>query len=173
MAETIIFGGQKLDIDPNDELWKQLVDKYSKKNQTGWEEPKYGDCVYTLYGNAPQCDYNLGPYRGDNQCAQNNAALFTDCDFARMQAHAEIIRRKMLRWAADNDKPLGLHDTQWGVNYDEDRNKWIAIPYYMYPNLFGVYFSSEEVALEAAQYFSDDLKWMIFEYKRRLDEVNE
>lgn len=39
MAETIVFGGQKLDIDPNDELWIQLVDKYSKKNQTSWEEP--------------------------------------------------------------------------------------------------------------------------------------
>lgn len=39
MAETIVFGGQKLDIDPNDELWKQLAEKYSQKNQTGWEEP--------------------------------------------------------------------------------------------------------------------------------------
>lgn len=38
MAETIVFGGQKLEIDENDPLWIQLVDKYSKKNQTSWEE---------------------------------------------------------------------------------------------------------------------------------------
>lgn len=39
MASTVVFDGQKLDIDPNDELWKQLVEKYSKKNQTSLEEP--------------------------------------------------------------------------------------------------------------------------------------
>lgn len=173
MAETIVFGGQKLDIDPNDELWKQLVEKYSKKNQTGWEKPKHGDRVYTLYGNAPRGDYNLGSYNSCDQCAQSNAALFADCDFARMQARAEIIRRKMLRWAAENDKPLSRLDAHWGVSYDEGQNKWNATYCPIRPNPFGVYFSSEEVALEAAHHFSDDLKWMIFEYKRRLDEVNE
>lgn len=39
MAETVVFGGQKLEIDENDPLWIQLVDKYSKKNQMSWEEP--------------------------------------------------------------------------------------------------------------------------------------
>lgn len=39
MTETIVFGGQKLGIDENDPLWKQLIEKYSKK-KTGWEKPE-------------------------------------------------------------------------------------------------------------------------------------
>ena len=170
MAETIVFGGQKLDIDPNDELWKQLVEKYAQKNQTGWEEPKYGDRVYTLYGNAPQGDYNLGSYNSCDQCAQSNAALFTDCDFARMQARAEIIRRKMLRWTAKHDKPLGIRNECWSVNFNWETNEWFARRHPVSPSVFGVYFSSEEIALKAAQYFREDFEWLMFEYKRRLDE---
>lgn len=115
-------------------------------------------------------------YRSEDNIDANvwkRAAVFEDENFCRMQARAEEIRRKMLRWAAENDKPLSYFDTHWGATYDEGQNKWITTYYPVRPNLFDVYFSSEEVDLEAAQHFSDDLKWMIFEYKRRLDEVNE
>lgn len=171
MAEKITVGGVTLEIDENDELWKQLVEKYSEGRETGWEIPNEGAKAYTLYGGSPQGDYCIGAYNplADHNVV-NHAAIFADYKFARMQARAEEIRRKMLRWVAENDKPLRLRDDHWGLIYNADTYKWQAVCYNGRPNIFGVYCSSETLALEFAMFFEDELKWMFFEYKRRLDE---
>lgn len=173
MEEMIVFGGQKLKIDPNDELWKQLVEKYSKK-KTGWEKPEKHSVAYMihsglLYGTNRIDDF----YKREDSVDDNawkRAAVYEDENFCRMQARAEEIRRKMLRWVAENDKPLRVQDGHWGLAYNVDTCEWQVVYYNGRPNIFGVYCSSETLALEFAMFFEDELKWMLFEYKRRLDE---
>lgn len=176
MAETIVFGGQKLDIDPNDELWKQLVEKYSKK-KTGWEKPEKYSKAYMIHSGLLHGTNRIdGFYRCEDNVDANawkRAAVFEDENFCRMQARAEEIRRKMLRWVAENDKPLSVQDDHWGLVYNVDTCTWRAVCHAGRPSIFGVYCSSEKLALEFAMFFEDELKWMFFEYQRRLDEVKE
>lgn len=173
MEEMIIFGGQQLKIDPNDELWKQLVKKYSKK-KTGWEQPEKHSTVHMIHSGLLYRTNRIDDFcRRENDIDDNawkRAAIFEDENFCRMQARAEEIRRKMLRWVAENDKPLRLRDDHWGLTYNADTSKWQAVYYNGRPSIFGVYCSSETLALEFAMFFEDELKWMLFEYKRRLDE---
>lgn len=176
MAETIVFGGQKLDIDPNDELWKQLVEKYSKK-KTGWEKPEKHSKAYMIHSGLLHGTNRIDDfYRSEDNIDANawkRAAIFEDENFCRMQARAEEIRRKMLRWVAENDKPLSVQDDHWGLVYNVDTCTWRAVRHAGRPSIFGVHCSSEKLALEFAMFFEDELKWMFFEYQRRLDEVKE
>lgn len=173
MAETIVFGGQKLDIGPNDELWKQLVEKYSKK-KTGWELPETYSHAYAV-----DCGVLSGVldidqfYRyADNADALvwYRAAVFENEEFCKMQARAEEIRRKLLRFAAENDKPCAQRCNRYTISYNYVGDCLQINVWSQSPPIFEPAFETRECAERAMREFAEDLFWMAREYKPRLDQ---
>lgn len=175
MAETIVFGGQKLDIDLNDELWKQLVEKYSKKHKkkTGWEPlgiTDMGWCIdptnSTFHGGVNQL--LLDSDKGMVGRAHN--AVFEDRNFCEMQARAEQLRRYLLDFAAKNESPRTKQDQGFVISYDDALGIFIINELSMDFPIFDPVFATHRCAADAMKKFAEDLLWMVREYKPRLDQ---
>ena len=169
MAEKITVGGITLEIDENDELWKQLVEKYSEGKKTGWEIPNKGAKAYTLYGGSPQGDYCIGVYNPlANHNVVSHAAIFADYKFARMQARAEEIRRKLLKFAAENEGTHERDEAGYVIVWEDGAFRCLC---WKYEDLmFAPTFTTKQCAEMALEKYRDDLFWLATEYKQRLDQ---
>lgn len=173
MAETIVFGGQKLDIDENDPLWKQLIEKYAKK-KTGWEEPEKHSKAYMIHSGLLDGTNRIdGFYRYEDNIDANawkRAAVFEYENFCRMQARAEEIRRKLLRFVAENDKPCAQRCNRYTISYNYVGDCLQINVWSQSPPIFEPAFETRECAERAMMEFAEDLFWVAREYKPRLDQ---
>lgn len=160
----------------NDKLEQLKCDCLKEINRTGYERVCDGDGYYWIGSTGEICDdvdHNV-PF--DNQI-WNNANYYNDENFAKMQARADVLWRKIRRWQALNDEPIDICNNiveKYTICYtladDHDKYDKLFSDYVKYIVCgYNVYFSSKEKCDECIEEFEDELNWYFTKYTSRMD----
>lgn len=117
--------------------------------------------IDSLYDNSPHDDnlYKSGNYYSDKTVAENNA-------------RANVLKRKLLRFAVEHRKQkLDWDDTnidKYTIGYGQDDHR-LKVYSTRWARGFGeIYFDKKEIAEIAIEKFKDELIWYFTEYKDSL-----
>lgn len=154
-----------------DNALEQLRYDYLKENnKTGYERVCNEKEYYWINYIGKICDEVEHNLPSDN-LAWNNVNYYNDENFAKMQARADILWRKIRRWQALNDEPIDIHscDSKKYYIYYNIMRKILAVGWCSYTKGAEIYFSSKERAEECIEEFKDELLWYFTTYNPRMD----
>lgn len=159
----------------NGEVYKLVPveeQQVQEKARTGWERVEEGDEFFYVHCHCTAADmfdyktsgynemYEKGNYTNDEQLCNNIGRAFS-------------LYLRMLRWQAENDVPVDVHNpdvTKWYIRYDMATKELHSNSGKICFGAFDIYFSTAEKARECIRAFESDLLWLHTEFYRRLDE---
>lgn len=159
--------GREIAVDVSEETLKQ-IEKPAKK--TGYEKVEDGELHY-LVGDDGKV-YEFSTHHTYDMDAYDRGNYYSDKTIAENNARADILMRKLRRFAVEHRKwELNwTNNTQakYFILYDYYENK-LNCDYFYGERHFGVfYFDSKETAEAAIEEFKDELIWYFTEYKDSL-----
>ena len=134
---------------------------------TGYERVKESEKYYHI--NATGGTYtDFEDNDNFNNDLYSNANYYSDETVAENNARAEILMRKLRRFAVENnERELDWKNKRLGeyeICFDYDGNE-LFINDYSSIRMFGqIYFTSEEIAKQAIEEFESELIWYFTEY---------
>lgn len=140
------------EVQLTDEQLKMLLVEKEEKRKNPFEEPRFSqdyyftnECGIGKYFYYDKNDYDYGKLR-------NAANVFTDETFAEQVALHQLLYRKLLKFAYDNEcedtAEWDGENAHWVIRYNESRNEFCSYYQDGYKAL-DVYFSSKEGAERA------------------------
>lgn len=146
-----------------------------KKARTGWERVEEGEMFYHLGRNMKSCPTTECLCSLDKEMYKKGNS-FSDQQLCDDVGRAVSIYLRMLRWQAENDVPVDIHNpstAKWCISYDSSDKELYATYGKNLLGTFEVFFSTNAKAQECVKVFKDDLIWLHTQFFRRLDERGE
>lgn len=164
-----------LNIDGIDREFEQTEDGRltTVAPKTGWERGELMERYYTLDGASQPETYH--PEDGERY---DRADYFNSPVLAADIARATELYRKLLRWQAEHDKPVGIHDVSYHIAYypkgfaKRESPPFVGIDCFETREVaatFDVLFSNGDIAFECIDEFRDELTWYFEKFRPRLD----
>lgn len=144
---------------------EELENEMKEIDKTGYEKVEKGKLYYF------NDDFGTPAALPFDEDRWKNANYYNDENFAKMQARADTLWRKIRRWQALNDKPVDIHSCDSIKHYIYYRimERNLMVDWCQYTVSAEVYFSSKERAEECIKEFKDELNWYFTKYKPRMD----
>lgn len=164
-----------LNIDGIDREFEQTEDGRltTVAPKTGWERGELMERYYTLDGaSQPETYHPEDTERYDRADYFNSPTLAADI------ARATELYRKLLRWQAEHDKPIGINDVAYHIwclpknIFKNDKLPFIGVGCVdtrEVASTFDVLFSSSDISFECIDEFRDELTWYFTKFRPRLD----
>lgn len=175
MIITLNIDGEERKFDLNDGRLTTINEEPTQP-KTGWERVNVGEPYFTLTQYKP---HEQGEDNDANdQKMYDSANYLSDGKIAADVFRAQEIWRKLLRWQAEHDKPVGIHDEAVHIGYypkgffKREAPPFVGIGCVDTREIaatFDVLFSSGDIAHECIDEFRDELTWLFTEFKSRLD----
>lgn len=164
----LIINGKKYKVHLSDEDILSL-----EKPQTGYERVGKWDSYFRqdfTFGSLTQV-MTEGKYKTDDE-NYKAGNYYCDINLAKNNARADNLMRRLRRWQALNDEPVGWcgYSHKYYIYYNYEANDFTVCRTATFRHIGNIYFSSAEKAQEAIEVFRDELTWYFTEYQQRLDE---
>lgn len=168
--DILTINGEAYKLVPVEEQQVQ-EEPTQEKQRTGWERVDWGEEHHFIDMKFNSCwardeysHYTDGMYEAGNYT--NNEKLSNNI------GRAVSIYLRMLRWQAENDEPVEIHNpdvAKWYIRYDMYNKELYEVYMKNYLATFDISFSSQEKAQECIRAFESDLIWLHTQFYHRLD----
>lgn len=162
MKKEIIING--VTYVPKEELKEECL--------TGYERAKYNNSYWywDASNNSIVSDIEYNAIVEDDYYDTGN--YYTSKSLAENNARADKLTRRLRRWQALNDNACDWRRVGfcWYIAYDSSDGCLCAYNACFDRIANVIYFTTEEKAKKAIEYFHNELMWYFTEYKQRLDE---
>lgn len=142
-----------------------------EKARTGWERVNYGEKYYYVDTQSnSDWVYDEFSYYSDKMYESCN--YFNNKQLCDNIGRAISIYLRMLRWQAENDVPVDIHNpstAKWCISYDSSDKELYATYSKNLLGTFEVFFSTKAKAQECIRAFESDLLWLHTQFYHRLD----
>lgn len=151
MENYIVINGKRVEL--TEEQLKQLGIKTEKKRNNPFNSEIKDDDIYYYVRDNGEIGREIYTVSYEDDEYINNVNSFNDKDFANQVYLHELLNRKLLKYAYDNE----AEDCEWNNVKNHYRigkssnNDFVVLKDIMYKTLGAVYFSTEEVALQATK----------------------
>ena len=169
MKAKLIVEGKEFPIEIQDPELQKLL---TSQKKTGYERVGAGQTYWLQDVNGKVCwDTESVCFTGDNN-DYNSANYYSDEAIAKNNARADILMRRLRRFAVEHRKKNidwdGKEQKKYNIYYDYSKHEIMVDQntYYRYHGI--IYFDSVQIAQLAIDTFHDELAWYFTEYKDSL-----
>ena len=142
-----------------------------EKARTGWERVNYGEKYYYV-DTQSNSDWVCDEFSYYSDKMYESCNYFNNKQLCDNIGRAISIYLRMLRWQAENDVPVDIHNPnviKWCIRYDMWTKELLANYGKVCFSAFDIRFSTEEKAKECIEIFREDLIWLYTQFYHRLD----
>ena len=170
MKAKLLLEGKEFDIEIQDPEMIEMLTKQSQAHKTGYEKVKEGDCYY-VDDSIEGVEVIIEECDTTDRKLYDVANYYTDMTLAEDNARADMLMRRLRRFAAEENKRCADWDSDSykRVIYYNHNSKNLSYYSFTTTHTFGaIAFDSDEGVKKAMEIYRDELIWYFTEYKSSL-----